>query len=129
MFKKRHPEVGSRPGTLVIASNSPAPRIHVISYSQEEIHESDVTDLAELKQAFDDKDTTWIDVQGFGDESLIREIAEIFSIHPLAIEDIVNIPHRPAAEVFDEQLLLIGRMSNDLSGVDTSSCSSLPRDN
>jgi Mg2+ and Co2+ transporter CorA len=31
-------------------------------------------------------------------------------IHPLAIENVVNIPHCPAAEVFDEQLLLIARM-------------------
>ena len=110
MFKKQHPKAGSRPGTLVIAADSPPPQIHVISYSQQEVREDEIADLAALKQAFDDKDTTWIDVQGFGDESLIREIAEIFSIHPLAIEDIINIPHRPAAEVFDEQLLLIARM-------------------
>ena len=110
MFKKRHPEIGARPGTLVIAPDSPPTTIRVIYYSQEEVHEEAITDPAPLKRALDDQQTTWIDVQGFGDESLIRQIAEIFSIHPLAIEDIVNIPHRPAAEVFDEQLLLIARM-------------------
>lgn len=110
MLKKRHPDVGSCPGTLVISAASPPPAIHVIYYSEEEVHEENITDPADLKRAFDDDETAWIDVQGFGDESVIRRIAEMFSIHPLAIEDIVNIPHRPAAEVFDEQLLLITRI-------------------
>lgn len=79
-------------------------------YSLENVHEEDITDPASLKRAFNGEETAWIDVQGFGDESVIRRIAEVFSIHPLAVEDIVNYPHRPAAETFDEQLLLIARM-------------------
>ena len=110
MFRKKHPKAGAKPGTLVIASDSPPPQIRVMSYSQEKVSEDDVTDPSLLNAAFDEKNTTWIDVQGFGDESLIRQIAEIFSIHPLAIEDIVNIPHRPSAEMFDDQLLVITRM-------------------
>lgn len=65
----------------MIATDSPPPKLHVISYCKQEVHEEDVTDPAVLKQAFDDKDITWVDVQGFGDEALIRQIAEIFSIH------------------------------------------------
>ncbi len=110
MFKKRHPQIGARPGTLVIAADAPPPRIHVIAYSQAEVREEDITDPHALKGALDGTNTIWIDVQGFGDESLMRQIAEVFSIHPLAIEDIVNYPHRPAAEMFDDQLLVIARM-------------------
>ena len=49
-------------------------------------------------------------MQGFGDEKTIREIGEIFSIHPLAMEDVVNMPQRPKAEMYEGQVLIITRM-------------------
>ena len=30
----------------------------------------------------------WVDVQGLGDEKLLHRLAEIFAIHPLALEDV-----------------------------------------
>jgi magnesium transporter len=38
-------------------------------------------------------------------------IGEIFSIHPLALEDLVNAPQRPKAEAYQDQMLLIARMA------------------
>ena len=35
-FRKRHPDVGARPGTLVIAEDAPPPRIRMISYDANE---------------------------------------------------------------------------------------------
>ena len=58
----------------------------------------------------DPENITWIDVQGFGDETVVRRIGEIFSIHPLALEDIVNMPQHPKTESYDDQLLVITRM-------------------
>jgi magnesium transporter len=53
---------------------------------------------------------TWIDVQGLGDEAILRRLAQIFEIHPLAMEDVVNVPQRPKAESYDRQQLVITRM-------------------
>ncbi|MEZ4288531.1 MAG: hypothetical protein R3A47_10400 [Polyangiales bacterium] len=35
---------------------------------------------------------TWIDVQGLGDETTLRRIGECFELHPLALEEIGNVP-------------------------------------
>ena len=110
IFKKRHPEVGARPGTLVIASDAPPPRIRMISFDADEVHDQVVVDAPELAAALDPGSVTWVDVQGFGDEQLLRDIGAIFSIHPLAMEDVVNMPQRPKAEVYDNQTLIITRM-------------------
>ncbi len=110
IFKKRHPEVGARPGTLVIADDAPPPKVRMISYDEEEVQEQDIRTAEELSAAFDPGNVTWVDVQGFGDEQLIRNIGEIFSIHPLAMEDVVNMPQRPKAEMYDGQVLIITRM-------------------
>ena len=45
-----------------------------------------------------------------GDEKVIRDIGELFSIHMLALEAIVNVPQRAKTETFDEHQLYISRM-------------------
>ncbi len=78
IFKKRHPEVGARPGTLVIADDAPPPKMRDDQLRREEVHEQEIRNAEELSAAFDPGNVTWVDVQGFGDEPLIREIGEIF---------------------------------------------------
>ncbi len=114
LFKKNHPDIGARPGTLVISADAPSPKIHVMHFTPTELKEEDVTDTEQLRAAHDPNTTTWVDVQGFGDEDMIRRIAERFSIHPLAIEDIINVPQRPKAETYDDQILIIVRMVNSV---------------
>jgi magnesium transporter len=82
----------------------------MISYDLDTVDEREILDLHELSTAFSSDKITWIDVQGFGDEGLVREIAEMFSIHPLALEDIVNMPQRPKTESYEGQTLVITRM-------------------
>ncbi|MBN2291473.1 MAG: magnesium/cobalt transporter CorA [Pirellulales bacterium] len=110
MFKKKHPEVGARPGTLVIEDGAPPPKIRIMSFNRQQVEEQDVSDLETLREAHSEQTVTWIDVQGFGDEAAIRKIGEIFSLHPLTMENIINVPQRPKAESYDDQLLLIARM-------------------
>ena len=109
-FRKRHPDVGARPGTLVIAEDAPSPRIRMISYDTNECHELEINSADELAVALDPGNVTWVDVQGFGDETLVQQIGEVFAIHPLALEDIVNMPQRPKTETYGEQVLVITRM-------------------
>ncbi|HEY5945459.1 MAG TPA: magnesium/cobalt transporter CorA, partial [Kofleriaceae bacterium] len=49
------------------------------------------------------------EVQGLGDEAVLRALADLFSIHPLALEDVVNTPQRPKVEEYAQQLLVIAR--------------------
>ncbi len=84
--------------------------VRMISYDLDEVDEREITDIEDLAKAMDPENITWIDVQGFGDEKVVRRIGDIFSIHPLALEDIVNMPQRPKTESYDDQLLVITRM-------------------
>ena len=109
-FKKRHPQIGAAPGTLVIAEDAPPPKIRMMSYDSDECREAEISNVQELAAAFDPTNVTWVDVQGFGDEQLVREIGKIFTIHPLVMEDIVNMPQRPKVETYESQILIITRM-------------------
>ena len=52
-FKKHHPQVGARPGTLVIADDAMPPKIRMISYDPEEVIEREISGAEELSAAFD----------------------------------------------------------------------------
>ncbi len=109
-FRKKHTQVGARPGTLVISKEAPPPRITSIHFSETTHRASTVDSVEELTEAFNEEEITWVDIQGFGDRSVMRKLGTIFSLHPLLMEDVVNVPQRPKSEPYDDQLLVIVRM-------------------
>jgi len=111
MFRKRHPPVGARPGTLAINSHAPKPVIRVIEYTPQSFQEHDIADVQQIREFLGADAVAWVDVQGLGDETVLRAIGEVFGLHPLALEDVVNVPQRPKVEPFDEHLLIVARMA------------------
>jgi magnesium transporter len=109
VFQKYNPAIGSRPGTLAIPPDSPFPKVTVVQYDGERVERREIQDVAELRTVRDDQRVTWVDVQGLGDERTIRAIGEIFELHPVALENAVNVPQRAKSEVYEHHQLLIAR--------------------
>ena len=109
-YRKRHPPVGAGPGTLAIPEGAPAPRIRVLHYDAGDVLEQEDVQSEELAAFLDAPGTTWIDVEGIGDEGVMRALAEVLGLHALVTEDVVNTPQRPKAEPYDNHVLLIVRM-------------------
>lgn len=110
LFIKRNPPVGARPGALAIPKDSPKPKIRVIAYDSEHLHERDVDSVGELKELVKSHTVTWVDVQGLGDEKVLRQLGDLFALHPLALADIVNLPQRPKTETYEGQQVFISTM-------------------
>jgi magnesium transporter len=112
LVHKRHPPVGARPGTLAVEPDGTPPRIYRIRYDPNGVEEGPVTEPAALGPPSPGQaGVTWIDVQGLGDERILRQLGERFGLHPLALEDVVNAPQRPKIEEYQDQVLLITRMA------------------
>ncbi len=94
----------------MIATEAQRPRIRIIRFTQEEHFDNMVDSVEAISDDLAKPGIMWIDVQGMGDESVIRAIGKIFSIHMLALEAIVNVPQRPKTEAFDLHQLYISRM-------------------
>jgi magnesium transporter len=127
MEETRKPPVGARPGTLAIDPRAPKPRMRLIRYSEERIEEYSPETVDEVERLKAAGGRLWLDVQGLGDEKLLRGLAELFTIHPLALEDVVHIPIRPKTEPYEHHLLVVSRMlrSTEDSDVDTEQVSIL----
>ncbi len=106
--RKKHPPPGAQPGTLVVTPTADF-RIHICTYDASSLEEVTHRDVDGISEALRDDGVVWIDIEGIPEEHGLRRIAEIFGLHPLALEDIVNIPQRPKMEIFENHTLLILR--------------------
>ncbi|MDT8388910.1 MAG: magnesium/cobalt transporter CorA [Lentisphaeria bacterium] len=101
-----------RPGSLVSAENTGlgAPVISVMDYGPDHCHERDHVNISELKQVPPPDAVAWVNVIGVHDADIMAEIGQIFGVHPLTLEDIMNTGHRPKCEDFDSYLFITLKM-------------------
>ena len=113
----REPAPGASPGTL-IAHPEKLPTIVLIDYCAKHAIEKTLGSIDECIPYLEDETAsiTWIDVRGLGDRKTLVRMGEIFKIHPLALEDVVNVPQRPHADAYPHHQVVVTRMVEMESG-------------
>ena len=101
---------GSSPGTLTIEEDAHPPVIVLIDYQPRHAHIVQLDAPEACAPYLDTDSVSWVDVQGLGSENVLRRMGSVFHLHPLVLEDVVNVPQRPKVERYDEHLLIIARM-------------------
>jgi len=101
---------GSLPGSLNIEADAPAPEIVLIEYDDTDFTRKLVATPEECIPYLETESVSWVDVQGLGNENILQRLGQVFKLHPLTLEDLVNIPQRPKIEDYDSQLVIIARM-------------------
>ena len=101
---------GSMPGTLKIAADAVPPEIVLIDYDERTADRLQIATPEECTPYLDTASVAWVDVKGLGSEDVLQRLGRVFTLHPLVLEDVVNVPQRPKVEEYDEQLLIISRM-------------------
>ena len=121
-FDYFYDEPGSEPGTLIIEPDAKPSRIILIDYDEDNaIRKMDITPNA-CAPYIGTNTVSWMDIQGLGSETVLKQVGAIFNLHPLLLEDVVNVPQRPKLEDYNNQLLVIShmvRLKEDESGFDT----------
>jgi len=116
---ERRTSPGAPPGSLVVDPHAPLPIIRVIAYGSEAVHEELVEDVSRIGSYLGRQPVTWVNVDGLGDAAVIRKLGEIFGIHRLALEDIINSHQRAKVDQYDNHLFVVGRMVEMADHVET----------
>jgi len=103
------PPVGSHPGTLVVPEGGAKARIRAVRYTPEHIEEREIHDARELAGFCKPDGLLWVDVQGLGDRAALEWIGANFSLHPLLLADVVNVPQRPKCEAYGDSIFFVAR--------------------
>lgn len=108
--KKRRTDIGLPPGTLVPVSDASPTTVTIFGYgpdSFEEIHPQSIDEISTVAAQWP---VLWINVDGLSDLEWIKGLGRLFHLHPLAMEDVLNLHQRPKIEAYDPYLFVVLRM-------------------
>lgn len=112
--KKRSVNKGLAPGSLVFIGNRKMerPKISIIDYTNDNFEENEIglENLDVLEKYKDNPTVSWINTDGLHETKLIGDIGELFGIHPLLQEDILNTAQRAKFEDFEDYLFVTLKM-------------------
>ena len=117
--KKNHSKkIGMPPGSLIYVgqadndvSQLAKPTISLLEYDAADFVERtlSIDDLAILNISESANKKFWLNIHGVHDVALIKQIGDLFNLHPLVQEDILNTQQRPKIDEYDDYLFLEAR--------------------
>ncbi|MEI6500075.1 MAG: CorA family divalent cation transporter, partial [Armatimonadota bacterium] len=81
--------------------------ITLMHYTATDVQEKQLSSVEEIQEYRDQPGVLWLHMQGLADRAAIDRLGELFTLHPLALEDVTAGPQRPKAEEFDEQDFIV----------------------
>ncbi len=131
--RRRRSTIGTVPGTVLAHTGSQKSSIRVISFHPD-FHQDEIIDSVDQLAAFalptpatstpatavaDRKKIVWINVDGLGSSDQIKQLGRLFGLHPLALEDVVNVHQRAKLESYGETLFFVARMPDGAQPLQT----------
>ncbi len=117
--KSFHAPPGTAPGSFVVPEGALKPKVQIFSYDITSFEEKEVTGVQAIKMQIDNfpNKKHWVDIRGFGDKYFFEEVADIFGIHRLQMEDVVNVYQRAKVEEYHGHLFCVSRCIKEENGL------------
>ncbi|HOM97164.1 MAG TPA: CorA family divalent cation transporter, partial [Acetomicrobium sp.] len=104
-------KVGTPPETLIYTGDKGEEfEITITDYNATGYKRIRVKDVDECASFKDSSTVTWIDVVGLHRVDAIEKIGKIYNLHPLVLEDILNIHQRAKIEYFEDYIFIVLKM-------------------
>jgi magnesium transporter len=105
-------KLGQVPGSIIYTGDRSTEKLFVetFDYNKENCTEKV---LQSIEESFEFKNTdsvTWINLNGLNHVDDIEKLGNHFELHPLVLEDIVNIAQRPKIDEHDDYLFVVLKM-------------------
>ena len=112
LFRRVQKQVALPPGTIVYHGPRKADhvRISTIEYGSDFFEEMEDLSLDTALRKLESGRTVWINVVGLHETEILAQLREEMCIHPLVLEDVVNVTQRPKVEDYDDYIYIVLRM-------------------
>ncbi len=108
-MRRRSQKAGLPPGSLVYTGDqtAAATEITVVEYDEQQVHTRSLTSWDECPVPGSQPQVTWINVSGISRVDHLERLGECFKLHPLVLEDILNVEQRPKIEDYEDYLFIV----------------------
>ncbi|NOZ03041.1 MAG: magnesium/cobalt transporter CorA [FCB group bacterium] len=105
-------KIAAPPGTLIHTGDKKVEKvtISIIDYDQDHVREEHASSVEKCCVFKETSSITWINVNGLHEVSIIEDLGKCFKIHPLVLEDILNVDQRPKMEDFGDYVFIALKM-------------------
>ena len=119
-FRKRSQKAGLPPGSLIYTGDrvEAQTRITIVNYDDQEVQTREITSWEECPTLQGRPGVTWINVSGISHVGHLERLGECFKLHPLVLEDILNVDQRPKIEDYEDYLYIVIKTISSQPGVD-----------
>ncbi len=109
---KRGKKLGAAPGTLVHIGDHAEleSSLSMLVYREDDLQSREGVTPAQCQGLLEQRGVKWLDMQGVHQTETIKAVGEIFDLHPLVLEDVLNTDQRPKVEDYDGYLYIVLRM-------------------
>lgn len=107
---RRRSAPGTPPGTIHVDPAAKVSTVRVMAYSPTDFLEEDNFSLQRLSELQSRFSVVWVDITGLGSRELLEDLTQRLKLHPLAMEDVVNVHQRAKADPFEDYLFVVARM-------------------
>jgi magnesium transporter len=112
LIKRSSKKAGLPPGTLVHIGEklTEKTRISVVEYDSQGFQEKELKSLETCLLFPPEPSVTWVNVAGIQEVEVLEKLGKCFTVHPLALEDILNTEQRPKIEDYGEDLFIVVKL-------------------
>jgi magnesium transporter len=104
---------GQSPETLIYEGSrkkSDDVKITIFDYDEKDYVEKEAKSVEECIPFKDKPTVTWINVDGIHNVDILEKFNASYLVHPMVLEDILDINQRPKAEDFGEYIFMVAKM-------------------
>jgi magnesium transporter len=109
---QRQTAPGHSPGAIIPHPAHLPSEASVLSFGPQSLVEHGLADVMQIPKLLADHPVTWVNVEGLGNAKLIERLGDLFDLHRLALEDVVNVHQRAKVEEYGAVLFIVLRMIN-----------------
>jgi magnesium transporter len=107
---RRRTPPGAAPGTLIADPAATGTSIGLIAYGDDQFVERQDVTIEDVRAAKGSTPILWVNVDGLANIDVIEQLGEIFDLHDLALEDVIDARQRPKAEEYPDHVFIVTRM-------------------
>lgn len=103
---------GSRSSGSGTAQGGQQPIIQVIAYGPDDMTEGIVENLQLVAQFPLAWPVTWVSVNGLGDPKTLAYLADLFGLHPLAVDDVMSGNQRTKVDQYPDHFFVVAQLAH-----------------